>query len=185
MTVPAQLTQLGFRSVAEFQRAWNLGPRLAADGVFGPATSAAATLSVTRRKNRLGDLSAHFSAAEFACHCGGRLPGCHLTVVLRDLLQSLEVLRAHTGPVRIVSGYRCPAYNRKVVGASESQHMWGGAADIPAAHSHQTITAMHVFAGVGWDASNGLVVHVDRRDVSGHDTTGGTVTAPTTWTYPR
>jgi hypothetical protein len=42
---------------------------------------------------------------------------------------------------------------------------------------------MHLFAGLGFQKSTGKVVHVDSRDVSGHNLTGGTPTNPTTWQY--
>lgn len=45
--------------------------------------------------------------------------------------QVLEPLRQHFGvPIEINSGYRCPALNRAVGGAVNSQHMTGEAADI-------------------------------------------------------
>ena len=43
----------------------------------------------------------------------------------------LEPLRAFAGkPIVISSGYRCPALNRAVGGASQSQHLRGEAADL-------------------------------------------------------
>ena len=43
----------------------------------------------------------------------------------------LEPLRAYAGkPIVISSGYRCPALNRAVGGASQSQHLRGEAADL-------------------------------------------------------
>lgn len=175
------VSDLGFTSIRDFQAAWNLGPRLVVDGIQGPKTNAALYTSL-----RAGGLiSPHFRAAEFACHCGGRFAGCHHTLVLRDLLQSLETLRTHTGPLTIVSGYRCPQQNSLVGGAGDSQHMYGSAADIPPQIEYSAVIGLHVFAGIGRNQSTGLAAHVDRRDVSGHNTTGGTLLRPTLWTYPR
>ena len=43
----------------------------------------------------------------------------------------LEPLRVYAGkPIVISSGYRCPALNRAVGGASQSQHLRGEAADL-------------------------------------------------------
>ena len=43
----------------------------------------------------------------------------------------LEPLRQHVGkPIRISSGYRCPALNKAVGGVATSQHLTGEAADI-------------------------------------------------------
>lgn len=174
------IAALGFTRVHDFQAAWNLGPALVVDGIVGPKTTAALQASLRAG----GRISAHFTAGEFACHCEGTLAGCRQTVVLRQLLQSLEALRVHTGPLRVVSGYRCPKYNAKVGGASNSQHMVGAAADIPPKLSIAVVQAMHLFAGIGYQADGGRVVHVDRRDAGGRNLTGGSRARPTTWTYP-
>ena len=43
----------------------------------------------------------------------------------------LDPIRDHVGrPVRVTSGYRCPALNTRIGGAASSQHMRGEAADI-------------------------------------------------------
>lgn len=43
----------------------------------------------------------------------------------------LEPVRVHLGkPIRVTSGYRCPALNRLVGGVDTSQHLKGMAADI-------------------------------------------------------
>lgn len=50
---------------------------------------------------------------------------------IRALAGALEVIRAAVGkPVQVISGYRCPAHNRKVGGAVNSRHTWGDAVDI-------------------------------------------------------
>lgn len=49
-----------------------------------------------------------------------------------DLLELLEKVRTHFGdkPVTINSGYRCPTHNANIGGATNSQHLYGTAADI-------------------------------------------------------
>ncbi len=49
-----------------------------------------------------------------------------------ELLIKLETLRIYIGdkPIIITSGYRSPAYNKRVGGVSRSQHLKGNAADI-------------------------------------------------------
>lgn len=177
------LSALGFRSVQGFQAAYNLGSPLMVDGIWGPLTEAAGVNSLQRHNSGQPDISAHFSAREFACRCGGTLPGCEKTKVLRSLVQSLEVYRTIVGPLLIVSGYRCPQHNARVGGASNSQHLYGAAADVPAARSVASVAHLRQFAGIGYQHSTGLVVHVDRRDVSGHNTTGGSQSDPTEWVY--
>ncbi|MGB9235533.1 MAG: D-Ala-D-Ala carboxypeptidase family metallohydrolase [Terriglobales bacterium] len=73
----------------------------------------------------MGDLSAHFSQSEFACHCCGELK-------IEDvLIVALERLRALAGrPVVVHDGYRCPAHNEQVGGVNGSEHTRGMAADV-------------------------------------------------------
>jgi uncharacterized protein YcbK (DUF882 family) len=73
----------------------------------------------------VGDLTPHFSAHEFRCRDGSEHPiDCRL-------LAMLEAVRCHfDAPITITSGYRSPAYNRKVGGARDSYHVRGMAADI-------------------------------------------------------
>lgn len=178
------INNLGFRTPRAFQAAWNLGTPLAVDGIIGPKTTAAAAKSWTRHQRGQSDLSAHFSASEFRCHCGGKFAGCANVLVLRQLLASLETYRTHYGhPVSIVSGYRCPKHNAAVGGATHSQHLYGAAADLNQVLSHSTVQGWHLFAGIGYVRSTGLVAHVDRRDASGHNTTHSSTSHPALWTY--
>lgn len=81
------------------------------------------------RDSFAGDLSAHFNRIEFT----QRDERGKYTVVPVDpqLIAKLEKLRSIIKrPIKICSGYRSPAYNKKVGGAKHSQHMDGKAADI-------------------------------------------------------
>lgn len=79
----------------------------------------------------MGDITKHFSWWEFRCHDGTDVPP-EFAQNVRDLCEQLEVLRHALGDVKIhvVSGYRTPAWNAKVGGATKSQHMQAKAADI-------------------------------------------------------
>ena len=59
-------------------------------------------------------------------------PGAEQIINLCALVHHvLQPLRDHYGqPVKISSGYRCPALNKAVGGVTNSQHMRGQAADI-------------------------------------------------------
>lgn len=187
------LKALGFRRVNEFQRAWNLGTPLRVDGILGPLTGAALATSIRRKGQGRGDLSEHFSAREFRCHCGGREPGCLLTRVHRKLLESLEAHRAEYSPggLVIVSGYRCPRRNVEVGGAAMSQHLYGTAADLVPLVDKDRVIGDHRFAGVGYQAATDKVRHVDRRDVVDADgvmpatvnTTSSSTSHPAVWRY--
>ena len=171
------ITTLGFRTTEAFQAAWNLGPALSIDGRLGPKTKAAALISWERHLHNQGDISEHFTAQDFRCHCGGKLAGCEVVLVQRKLLIGLEVLRSRAYPkgLTIVSGYRCVLHNMKVGGADESKHVIGMAADIPGTVKLATMKSYLLFGGIGWKKSNGKCTHVDVRNKS--------VKAPTTWRY--
>ena len=75
-------------------------------------------------------LTNNFSLSEFRCKDGTDVPDEHMDNV-KKLAENLQVLREHLGkPIRIISGYRSPKYNRKIDGARRSQHMTASAADI-------------------------------------------------------
>ena len=171
-------------AVKGFQAGWNLGPALAVDGIFGPKTSDALATSFARHRNRQSTMSAHFSYVEFRCKCGGAFADCQRIWELRAHVRRLEAYRAKIGkPVRIVSGCRCRERNKAVGGAKASQHLFGAAADIEGLVTVAGRKQMKLFAGLGFKSSNNKVVHVDSRDQSGHNTTGGTPANPTTWKY--
>jgi len=108
----------------------------------------------------VGDLSAHFSRAEFAEHGSGALPG---GMPARRLVDVLEAIRAASGgrALTIVSGYRSPAYNRSVGGAPDSQHIYGRAADLPPGYCTAEVAQRAGAVGIG--VCDGWVVHVDVR----------------------
>ncbi len=113
----------------------------------------------------MGDLSEHFSQAEFACrHCGR-------VEVDPGLVRALEILRVLAGaPIRIVNGYRCAEHNQAVGGAVSSRHLFGHAADITI--PGYTMLEAYVLAeqvsalargGIGIYPESGSV-HVDVRE---------------------
>lgn len=84
-------------------------------------------------------LSTHFELSEFvfsqtaARHGIDNAPPPEAIERLEELCQSvLEPVRAHFGPIRISSGYRCLELNRRIGSSDGSQHVRGEAADIQA-----------------------------------------------------
>lgn len=75
--------------------------------------------------------SENFSRRELDCHCGCDAP-MSVERNLTALAIELERLRKQLGgtPLHVNSGYRCPAYNKRIGGATYSQHMEGKAADL-------------------------------------------------------
>lgn len=182
------IEMLGFESTKAFQRAWNLGVKLDDDGIIGPKTTAAARASEERHHHKQPDISLHFSARQFQCHCRGELPGCRNTVIYRGLLQSLEDLARyfHQAP-GILGGYRCPRHNSSVGGATSSQHLYGTAADIQGVNwSLAHVRALDTFSGIGAkQGGSHRVTHVDRRDlVPEHNLTHSSRRDPAVWYYP-
>lgn len=119
-----------------------------------------------------GYLSPNFKLSEAACKDGTPVPS-HLIGNAQRHAFNLEKLRHELGdrPVRIISWYRTPAYNRAVGGASQSRHMSADATD----HSSQFITSV---GRARWNAATGKVFssggvgtyssgsgHVDSRGV--------------------
>ncbi|WP_420114482.1 D-Ala-D-Ala carboxypeptidase family metallohydrolase, partial [Pseudactinotalea sp.] len=115
-------------AVQRFQRGYGLG----VDGVVGPATQA--RLNALERSD---GSTAHFNFSEFYSKDGsrfnnGRVSATQVKANVRRLMYKLEAVRRKAGdrPIRINSGFRSINHNRNVGGASNSQHMYGIAADI-------------------------------------------------------
>jgi uncharacterized protein YcbK (DUF882 family) len=105
----------------------------------------------------VGDLSAHFSRAEFDPNDENR--DVHVS---HELLAVLERIRAINGrPLRIVSGIRSPAHNARVGGVRGSQHPKGTAADIPPGRA--TVAQARAAGAVGIGARGLWAIHVDVR----------------------
>ena len=129
-------------------------------------------------------ISPHFQSREFVCpHCG-QLPG---GTVLPELLAGLERLRAlaYSSGLVVQSGYRCPAHNATVGGASNSQHLYRSAADVAERATLDAVRGLRAFSGIGWQLVGGqqMVRHVDVRHATGVNTTAGTTAAPSLWEY--
>ena len=78
------------------------------------------------KKDGSKKLSANFKVKEFACK-----DGSDSIIIDSDLVIVLQKIRDHFGKaVTINSAYRNATYNKKIGGASKSQHVYGKAADI-------------------------------------------------------
>jgi len=109
-------------------------------------------------------LSKNFTVCEFACNDGSD------TILIDDglvvLLQKIRDWAA--APVKINSAYRTAAYNKKVGGASSSQHLYGMAADIVVSgKTPQQVAAYAQSIGAGgigmYDGPKGKFTHIDTR----------------------
>lgn len=124
-----------------------------------------ATVKVySRAKDGLKMLSDHFEVNEFACK-----DGTDTIFISPDLVTTLEQIRKHFGaPVIINSGYRTETYNKKIGGATYSQHKYGTAADIvvkgvtPAEVAKYAETILVGMGGIGIYNS---FTHIDVRKI--------------------
>jgi len=115
-------------AVIRFQRAYGLS----ADGVVGPQTQ-----SVLNSLEQSDGSTVHFNFSEFyskdgSQFNGGKVGAATVKENVRRLMYKLEALRKKAGnaPMTINSGFRSIAHNSAVGGASNSQHLYGIAADV-------------------------------------------------------
>lgn len=106
-------------------------------------------------------ISDNFNLREFQCKCG-----CGTVKLHSELLRRLQAIRTETGRAVVInSGYRCPTHNKKVGGASNSQHLHGKAADIfikglPIAEQRKICERYFADGGIGYANT---YTHVDTR----------------------
>ena len=73
----------------------------------------------------------YFDRSEFKCKCGGKYCNGFPSEPDERMVRIADQLRKNLGvPVTIVSGLRCKTWNAIQGGVSNSQHMYGEAADI-------------------------------------------------------
>ena len=112
----------------------------------------------------MGDLSEHFSKAENACHCCGKL------IIDTGLINALERLRSLAGkPIKVHAGYRCTAHNQQVGGVTDSEHTRGMAADIDVPgltlqQMYELALQVPAFFAGGIGVHDGGFLHVDVRE---------------------
>lgn len=125
---------------------------------------------ITYKKSDRIQLSKNFNSYEFRCGLG-RPCSCQTTLIDKKLVEILQMIRDHWPghAVHITSGYRCPAYNRSVGGATGSYHSKGMAADITVdgvaprevAKYAESIGVLGI--GLYETSADGYFVHVDTR----------------------
>lgn len=106
----------------------------------------------------------HFQLSEFECKC--RRKECDARPMKEAILQKLELLRDMWGkPLVPTSGRRCSFQNKKVGGASNSQHLWGNACDFYMSNTAEVKELMVLaekagFLGIGYGRR---LLHIDDR----------------------
>ncbi len=100
----------------------------------------------------------HYAWDEMRCNDGTPVPDKYRANAI-ELCRRLEWIRARWGrPVTILSGYRTPAWNKKVGGAKNSEHLRAAAADIVVAgvEAGEVYDAIHWMIHAGKLADGGL-----------------------------
>ena len=117
----------------------------------------------SKKKEGNVQLSANFKVKEFACK-----DGSDVIFISPELVEILQKIRNHFKvAVTINSGYRTPAYNKKIGGATYSQHTYGTAVDIkvkgikPKTVAQYVETLMPNTGGIGIYSN---FTHVDVRE---------------------
>ena len=146
-------------AVARFQLACALpGHHLVVDAIPGPRTWAALIAATDGLR-----LAPHFFIDELRTRTRSGGPKDGTCWVHRDLLRALEDLRAAVGrPIPIISGWRDVAHNRRVGGASQSQHTFGIAPELGAIR-HRLSRGAHLHAGRAADIPQGVISLEDAK----------------------
>lgn len=104
-------------------------------------------------------ITKNFNEAEFKCKCCGTIKYDEQLVIRLQILRNLIGV-----PLIITSGYRCPAYNKRVNGHKNSNHMSGLAADIYPSDRSKLAELIRLADLVFYDGGIGrykTFVHVD------------------------
>lgn len=116
---------------------------LDADGIPGQLTQAALVDAVAKGRFKPSDRPQegqgedfwadikYFTREEFRCKCGGKYCKGYPHEPDERMVRIADQLRKNLGvPITIISGLRCRTWNAIQGGVSNSQHMYGEAADI-------------------------------------------------------
>lgn len=109
-------------------------------------------------------LSENFKVKEFRSR-----DGADEILIDEKLVNLLQKLRDKFGIINISSAYRTKSYNKKVGGVSNSQHLFGLAADITISDNGKLEEVARYaekigFTGIGLDKNYEKFIHVDTRN---------------------
>lgn len=162
-----------------FQRDYGL----TADGLGGPVTDkalvgAVAGTVVPVRKPQSGQEAEdgpewwkdirYFTREEFRCKCCGRYCNGYPAEMQEAVVKIADEIRSRIGkPITVNSGLRCKTHNANVGGVSNSQHLYGTAADLgcPSGFtpSQMASIAEEIIGNTGAIGIYSWGIHIDTR----------------------
>ena len=109
----------------------------------------------------------YFKKQEFACKCGKYCNGYPVDIDM-NMVKIADEIRSRIGkPIRINSGIRCKIHNANVGGVSNSQHLFGNAADlgcpIGCTPTQMASIAEEIMGNTGGIGTYSWGIHIDTR----------------------
>ena len=109
----------------------------------------------------------YFKKSEFACKCGKYCDGYPAEIDM-NMVKIADKIRSKIGkPITINSGLRCKTHNANVGGVSNSQHLFGNAADLgcPAGctPTQMASIAEEIMGDTGGIGTYSWGIHIDTR----------------------
>lgn len=112
--------------------------------------------------NRVAVLKDYFKYSEFNCNCGKCGKG--VADMQPELLTKLTIARDLAGiPFVIISAVRCPAWNAKQGGKTDSAHLRGYAVDVRTSTSSARLAIVRAALAAGFNRIGvyGTFIHMD------------------------
>ena len=165
------------RATIDFQRDYMAQEDV--DGIFGAATEkrileviatgeeSVVKENLTAPADWWKDIR-YFTRAEFKCKCGGKFCDGYPAEIDMNMVKIADEIRARIGkPISINSGLRCKTHNANVGGVSNSQHLYGNAADLGCPSGCTPIQmasiAEDIMGDTGGIGTYSWGVHIDTR----------------------
>ena len=124
----------------------------------------------TKEENATGnfwDGIKHFKRSEFACKCGKYCNGYPAEIDMKMVKIADAIRERIRKPISVNSGLRCKTHNANVGGVSNSQHLYGTAADlgcpIGCTPSQMASIAEEIMGATGGIGIYSWGIHIDTR----------------------
>ena len=110
----------------------------------------------------------YFTREEFKCKCGGRYCNGYPAEIDMSMVKIADAIRERIGkPITVNSGIRCKTHNANVGGVSNSQHLYGTAADLGCPSgctpSQMASIAEEIMGDTGGIGTYSWGIHIDTR----------------------